>query len=79
MGISCSYDSPASAIAFANGSRSIPWLTPDEGKCCDNGAREYFACVCVSVWDFVLFLSLCAFLCQVLSIVCPSVVIVHSN
>lgn len=48
MGISNSYDSLPSAIAVTNGSRSIQWLTPDEGKCCENGASECYhwrACV----------------------------------
>lgn len=47
MGISYSYDSLPSGITFANGSRSIQPLTPDEGEVLGKWCERVFASVCV--------------------------------
>lgn len=59
MGISYSYDSLPSGITFANGSRSIQPLTPDEGEVLGKWCERVFACVCVCVGAFVSYLGSC--------------------
>lgn len=71
MAISYSYDSPPSGMTFANGWRSTQWLTPDEGKCCENGLSEN-----LRVGFCVLSLCVCYILCVSLSRfpMCPCLV-----